>query len=76
MDAITEAVYGRKERVMLQLDRLQKTNEILDSVYEEMLNGYIDEDLMQEAVDAQITINRIVFKLNQVYYGAWTERRE
>ena len=54
---------------MLQLERIEQADKLLCDVYEEMLKGYIDEDLMQTAVDIQITVNRMVWKLNKTYYG-------
>ena len=53
---------------MLQIERLTKAEKLLDEVYDEMLKGYVDEDLMQTAVDIQITVDRMVFHLNHVYY--------
>ena len=52
---------------MLQLDRIKQVEEILSQVWQEMEQGYIDEDwdLLQEAVYCQVNINRIVYKLNK-----------
>jgi len=62
---------------MMQLERIKQASDLLESVYEEMLQGYVDDGMMQEAVDTQITVNRIVFRLNEVYYGAdFGERKD
>jgi len=62
--------------LLSQGNRIAKADECLNAVFEEMLNGYVDDDCMQTAVDCQVTINRIVWKLNQVYYGSNTEAYE
>ena len=51
---------------MLQLDRIKEAENLLSQVWQEMEQGYIDEDwdLLQEAVYCQVNINRIVYKLN------------
>ena len=50
---------------MLQLDRIKQAEEILSQVWQEMEQGYIDEDdMLQEAVYCQVNIDRIVYKLN------------
>lgn len=47
-----------------QLDRIKRADDLLSTVYEEMLNGDIEDDCLQAAVFTQVTVNRIVFKLN------------
>lgn len=54
---------------MLQLNRIKKANRLLQEVYEEVLNGYIDNDIIQEAVNTQVTVNRLVFELNECRGG-------
>lgn len=50
---------------MLQLDRIKQAEEILSQVWQEMEQGYIDEDdMLQDAVYCQVNIDRIVYKLN------------
>ena len=50
---------------MLQLDRIKQVEEILSQVWQEMEQGYIDEDdMLQDAVYCQVNIDRIVYKLN------------
>lgn len=52
---------------MLQLERIKQVEDILAQIWDEMRQGYFDEDdhlLLQEAVYCQVNINRIVFRLN------------
>lgn len=62
--------------LLSQKNRIAEAEEHLNAVYEEVLNGYVDDDCMQIAVDCQITINRLVWKLNNVYYGTDTAAYE
>lgn len=48
-----------------QLDRIKRADDLLSTVYEEMLNGDIEDVCLQAAVFTQVTVNRIVFKLNE-----------
>ena len=52
-----------------QIERLIIAEMLLASVWEEMKNGNIEDDLMQTAVYVQIDINRIVWKLNELNNG-------
>ena len=52
-----------------QIERLIIAEMLLASVWEEMKNGNIEDNLMQTAVYAQIDINRIVWKLNDLNGG-------
>lgn len=47
-----------------QNERLALANVLLDSVYEEMLNGK-DEGMLQLAVNIQVTVDRLVWLLNE-----------
>lgn len=50
---------------MLQLDRIKEAENLLSRVWQEMEQGYIDEDdMLQDAVYCQVNIDRIVYKLN------------
>lgn len=50
---------------MFQKERLEEALNILEGVYKEMREGYIDLDAPQAAVYCQVEINRIVFKINE-----------
>ena len=52
-----------------QIERLIIAETLLASVWEEMKNGNIEDNLLQTAVYAQIDINRIVWKLNDLNGG-------
>lgn len=47
-----------------QAERMAIAETLLSSVWEEFERGIIDEDVMQVAVNAQVDIDRIVWKLN------------
>lgn len=51
-----------------KVERMIIVNTLLTSIYEELLNGEVDDidGLLQIAVYAQVEMNRIVFKLNQL----------
>ncbi len=49
-----------------QTERLTIAESLVSSVWEEFLNGSIDEENLQIAVDLQVNVNRIVWKLNEV----------
>ena len=64
---------------MLQLDRLNVIYQTLGNLWEEMQLGYVDEgehDILQLAVNCQVNINRLVWKLNQVAFGNKEDMRE
>lgn len=48
-----------------QVDRLTIASLLLASVWDEMINGNVDSDTLQIAVNCQISINRIVWMLNR-----------
>ena len=48
-----------------QKDRMAFVNALLESVYENIMNREADPGILQDAVYAQIFINRIVFDLNE-----------
>lgn len=60
---------------MLQLSRLKEIETTLGHIWEEMRQGYIDDDwdLMQIAVYCQTDINRIVWKLNTIFFDPGDE---
>ena len=47
-----------------QAERMAIAETLLSSVWEEFERGIIDEEIMQVAVNAQVDIDRIVWKLN------------
>lgn len=47
-----------------QAERMAIAETLLFSVWEEFERGIIDEEIMQVAVNAQVDIDRIVWKLN------------
>lgn len=49
-----------------QIERLTIAESLVSSVWEEFLNGSIDEENLQIAVNLQVNVNRIVWKLNEV----------
>lgn len=49
--------------------RLEQIENNLESIYDEIRNGYFEEESIQTAVYCQVGINRIVFKLNQLVGG-------
>ena len=50
---------------MLQKERLIEIYDDLRHIYDEMQQGYIDDDAVQDAVNCQMMINRIVFEVNE-----------
>ena len=61
---------------MFQLERLKEVGKTLENIWEEMSQGYVDEDdfnLLQEAVYCQVDINRIVWKLNSLLFDGGEE---
>lgn len=52
-----------------QIERLIIAEILLASVWEEMENGNIEDNLMQTAVYVQVNTNRIVWKLNELNNG-------
>lgn len=49
-----------------QTERLTIAESLVSSVWKEYLNGSIDEENLQIAVDLQVNVNRIVWKLNKL----------
>ena len=49
---------------MSQLGKLEAAEDILEDLWIEIASGHVDDGLLQPAVNAQIFINRIVWKLN------------
>lgn len=49
-----------------QAERLTIAESLVSSVWKEYLNGSIDEENLQLAVDLQANVNRIVWKLNKL----------
>lgn len=49
-----------------QTERLTIAESLVSSVWKEYLNGSIDEENLQIAVNIQVNVNRIVWKLNEV----------
>lgn len=52
-----------------QSERLVIAEALLSEIWDEFQNGEIEKDILQTAINCQIDINRIVFKLNEVKYG-------
>ena len=50
---------------MTQIERIRKANELLDSVYREMLEGEFEYGVEQDVVYVQVTMNRIKFKIDE-----------
>lgn len=48
-----------------QLDRLNTAFVLLDSIWCEMANGTVEDNILQLAVYTQTDINRIVWMLNE-----------
>ena len=48
-----------------QIERLMIAFTLIDSVWEEMANGTVEDDMLQIAVDTQVDVNRIVWALNR-----------
>ena len=55
-----------------QAERIAIAESLLSGIWEEIEAGQV-EPILQAAVNAQIDINRIVFKINYTY---WMERRK
>lgn len=49
--------------------KLEEIEKELADIYNEMSNGYVEEGCLQTAVYIQGTVNRIVWWLNEVYFG-------
>lgn len=60
---------------MLQKKRLEQAENILGDIRSEIEQGEVDDafKLLQTAVNCQIEIYRIVFKLNELTFGKQTE---
>lgn len=54
---------------MLQAERIKTALVSMSGVLEELRQGYVDDDCLQDAVYLQGVVNSIVWKLNDVYYG-------
>lgn len=52
-----------------QVERLVIACGLLDSIWEEVANGKVEDNMLQLAVNAQTDINRIVWKLNELNGG-------
>lgn len=50
-----------------QIERLSIAYSLLDSIWEEMTDGNVEDNMIQLAVYAQTDINRIVWKLNEMH---------
>lgn len=48
-----------------QVERLTIAFSLIDSVWEEMTNGTVEDDMIQIAVNTQVDVNRIVWALNR-----------
>lgn len=48
-----------------QIERLTIAFTLIDSVWEEMTNGTVEDDMLQIAVYTQTDVNRIVWALNR-----------
>lgn len=48
-----------------QAERMTIAELMMKEIYEEMLQGHVERGLLQQAVDMQVYINRIVWKLNE-----------
>lgn len=48
-----------------QVERLTIAFSLIDSVWEEMTNGIVEDDMLQIAVNTQVDVNRIVWALNR-----------
>lgn len=54
---------------MLQAERIKTALVSMNGVLDELRQGYVDDDCLQDAVYLQGVVNSIVWKLNDVYYG-------
>ena len=48
-----------------QIERLTIAFTLIDSVWEEMANGTVEDDMLQIAANMQTYVNRIVWALNR-----------
>lgn len=48
-----------------QIERLTIAFTLIDSVWEEMANGTVEDDMFQIAANTQVDVNRIVWALNR-----------
>ena len=48
------------------LERLTIADSLISSVWEEMRKGHIESGIGQTAVNIQVNVNRIVWKLNEL----------
>lgn len=48
-----------------QIERLTIAFTLIDSVWEEMANGTVEDDMLQIAANTQVDVNRIVWALNR-----------
>lgn len=48
-----------------QIERLTIAFTLIDSVWEEITNGTVEDDMLQIAVNMQTDVNRIVWALNR-----------
>lgn len=53
-----------------QLERMLISESLLSSVWAEISAGTVDKEILQTAANAQVQINRIVWKLNSLETGA------
>ena len=51
--------------MMSQRDKLNEADTLLSEVWEEMVRGKVEDNAMQEAVNVQVMIDRIVWLLNE-----------
>jgi hypothetical protein len=49
-----------------QVERVAIANALLASVWTEIMDGHTERGVLQEAVYAQTSVNRIVWKLNEI----------
>ena len=66
MDCINQQAREHGLTKRSQAERLAIANSLIASVWEEYLNGSIDRSNLQLAVNIQINVNRIVWKLNEL----------
>ena len=61
---------------MSQIERVKDAYSQLERVLEEVSDGLVANGVLQEAVDTQIIVNKLVWKLNKVVYGTDTDKYE
>ena len=66
MNCVNQQARKRNLTKRSQAERLAIANSLIASVWEEYLNGSIDRSNLQLAVNIQINVNRIVWKLNEL----------